>query len=127
MVEIQHNGIMDIPPLNWPTDLRTATYSYDKSRDVLFVRHGENKPAVSLDVGGHFWVRFDPETGDVLGIEIEDFEQIFLARYPEARLAWQDIHYARCPANLRPRIVKMFPLNALTRVGMSISQTNTLK
>ena len=90
---------MDIPPLNWPKDLQAATYSYDKSRDILFVRHGENKPAVSLDVGGHFWVRFDPETGDVLGIEIEDFEQIFLAKYPEVRLAWRDI---------KPRITKRF-------------------
>jgi hypothetical protein len=99
MVEIQHNGMIDIPSLNWPADLKEATYSYDKSRDVLFVRHGEKRPAVSLDVGGHFWVRFEPETGDVIGIEIEDFEQVFLAKYPEARMAWQEI---------KPKITKRF-------------------
>lgn len=98
MVEIQHNGMMDIPPLNWPKDSEEFTYSYDKSRDVLFVRQGEKRPAVSLDVGGHFWVRFDPETGDVVGLEIEDFEQVFLALYPETKAAWMDI---------KPRIIKL--------------------
>jgi hypothetical protein len=44
---------------------------------------------VSFDVGGHLWLRFDPETHEVVGVEIEDFEKVFLVKFPELRAGWE--------------------------------------
>ena len=98
MVEVLDDSIMDIPPLNWDTEaINSFARSYDKQRDILFIYKTPKRPAVSFDVGGHFWIRIDPVSGEVLGLEFEDFEQVFLARYPELRLGWEKI---------KPRIIK---------------------
>ena len=91
MVEVLDN-VMDIPPLKWDIEAFTNFgKSYDKQRDLLSIYRVPKRPAVSLDVKGHFWIRFDPETGDVLGLEFEDFEQVFLVHYPELKLGWTQI------------------------------------
>jgi uncharacterized protein YuzE len=103
MVEIRKAESVDtdqirIPDLKFDKDLLVgSTWSYDKRRDILFVYRTPKRPDVSYDVGGHFWVRFDPETGNVVGVEVEDFEKVFLIRYPELAIGWQE---------LRPTVTK---------------------
>ncbi len=60
------------------------TVDYEKREDVLYIRVGEPRAATSVDLG-EIWARVDPETGDVLGFEIEGFRAVFLARHPELR------------------------------------------
>ena len=47
---------------------------YNKEADSLLILWAENRPAVSSDVNGEFWLRIIPETNEIIGIEIEDFE-----------------------------------------------------
>lgn len=91
------------PPLDWSKWDKGISpdefaYSFDKQRDILFMHLLPKRPAVSLDVSGMLWVRFDPSSGEVVGLEIEDFEHVFLERHPELALAWPQI---------KPRIIKL--------------------
>jgi len=54
---------------------------YDKDIDVLYIRFGENRPAISVDCDGDFWIRKVPHTGEIIGIEIDDFKVHFLKKY----------------------------------------------
>ena len=54
---------------------------YDKDIDTLIIIFGENRPAVSIDCEGEFWLRKDPETNEMVGIEIENFKKVFLKKY----------------------------------------------
>lgn len=118
MVEVLDDDIMDIPPLKFDADeFSQFERSYDKDRDILFVYKLPKRPAVSLDVGGHFWVRFDPESGEVLGVEIEDFESVFLAKYPELRLGWED---TRKRLTKRPKMTDDTVADYLLRLLLSI-------
>jgi len=58
---------------------------YDKRSDTLFIWFEENRPAISEDCDGDFWIRRDPLTGETLGIEIEDFKAHFLKKYFKER------------------------------------------
>ena len=80
-----HDNPVEIPPLRWP-EMQKVQFSYTGNIDgleidSLLVLFQENRPASSLDVDGELWVRYDPESGDVIGVEIEDFEQFFLEKY----------------------------------------------
>ncbi|MBM4463897.1 MAG: DUF2283 domain-containing protein [Chloroflexi bacterium] len=61
---------------------------YDKD-DTFCIYSGSPRPAVSFDINGEVWLRIDPDSGDIIGLEIEDFESIFLKRHPELSPAWQ--------------------------------------
>ena len=99
MVEVRDGNMMELPALKWNQEiLGDFTHSYDKQRDTLFAYQSPKRPAVSLDVGGHLWIRFDPETSEVVGLEIENFEQVFLVKYPELRIGWEKV---------KPRIIKV--------------------
>ncbi|MBI3743652.1 MAG: DUF2283 domain-containing protein [Chloroflexi bacterium] len=74
-----------------PGAFKNAVRSYDRPRDTLFIFVEPKRPAVSFDVAGELWIRFDPNTGDVLGFEIEDFEKVFLVKHPELRVGWDAI------------------------------------
>jgi len=103
MVGIRDEETITIPELKWSLDAFTNFGRlYDKQRDILFLHQIPRRSALSLDVGGHYWLRFDPETGEVVGVEIEDFERVFLARYPELQAGWQDV---------KPKIIKPFKRN----------------
>ena len=69
---------------------------YDIEDDVFFAHENPNPPAVSLPVGRHAWLRYDPDTRKVVGMEVEDYERLFLARHPEFRRGWEAI---------KPRVV----------------------
>ena len=93
MVQIRDNEIAEIPvpELRWNSEIiDTFVRSYDSERDILFAHTMPKRPAMAMDVGGHLWIRFDPETHEVIGIEIEDFERVFLVKYPELSLGWTE-------------------------------------
>jgi uncharacterized protein YuzE len=55
---------------------------YNTKRDILLIYSEEDRPAVSVDCKGEYWVRVDPQNGEILGIEIEDFKKVFLKKHP---------------------------------------------
>lgn len=64
---------------------------YHDHEDVLFLRPSTPRPAASFDVEGEVWIRFDPETGEIVGLEIDDFEAIFLRKHHELAQAWAEV------------------------------------
>ena len=89
------DGPVEIPPLRWP-EMQKVLFSYTGNVDgleidSLLVLFQENRPASSLDVDGELWVRYDPESGDVIGVEIDDFEQFFLEKYSMLGHGWATI------------------------------------
>ena len=87
---------MEIPVLKWP-EIQRAMFWYtgeveDEEADSLLVLFAENQPATSQDVKGELWIRYDSHTGYIIGIEIDDFEQLFLAEFhPELTHGWNGI------------------------------------
>ena len=69
---------------------------YHQEEDTLFIRPVRTVPCVSYDWDGEFWIRVKPDTGEISGIEIENFEKIFMKKefmkmYPEIRQTWRKI------------------------------------
>jgi len=75
------NGI----PINWETrgNILKFEVEYNEKRDLFFAYSTEERDAVSVDCHGEFWLRIDPQNGEILGIEIEDFKKIFLKKHPD--------------------------------------------
>ncbi len=63
---------------------------YHEDEDTFFLRPEEAHPATSVDWCGEFWIRVDPENGEVVGVEVEDFEAVFLKKHPELAIAWKE-------------------------------------
>lgn len=63
---------------------------YHPDEDALFIRSVNPRPAVSYDWEGEVWIRFDPTTKEVFGIEIENFESVFIKKHPEIAKIWKD-------------------------------------
>lgn len=64
---------------------------YHKEEDTLYLQPIEPKQAVSFDWNGDIWFRLNPDNGEIVGVEIEDFESVFLPKYPNLKSAWEDI------------------------------------
>ena len=77
--------------------LASVSQLYDEARDLLLIYKTPKVPAVSWDVAGDLWLRYLPDSGEVVGVEIEDFERVFLAKHRELQLSWQTAkpHIAR--------------------------------
>ena len=94
MTSVHQDDLMEIPVLKWP-EIQRAMFWYtgefeDEEVDSLLVLFAENRPATSQDVMGKLWIRYDSSTGDIIGIEIDDFEQLFLAEFhPELAHDWR--------------------------------------
>ncbi|GEM_PF-4933317 len=100
MVEVRDEGIVSVPSIKWDVNAFTQfKMSYDKRRDILFLYSLPKRPAVSVDVGGHLWLRVDPSTGEMVGVEIEDYESVFLVKYPELKVGW---------ASAKRKVIKVF-------------------
>jgi hypothetical protein len=63
---------------------------YHPEQDTFFVRPVKPIAATSFDFGGELWLRLNPETGEIVGIEIENFESVFLKKYPALAKIWKD-------------------------------------
>ena len=88
------SALAEIPPLKWP-EIQKVTYWYTGTLDdgidtdsllMLFV---DNTSATTIDADADLLIRYDDETGDVAGIEVEDFEHYFLKKYPELADGWK--------------------------------------
>ena len=65
--------------LDWKslTNLMSGTTIYHADEDTFLLRQKKPQPATSFDWDGELWIRCNPQTGEIVGIEIENFEQIF--------------------------------------------------
>lgn len=94
MTSVSQDELMEIPILKWP-EIQRAMFWYtgefeDEEADSLLVLFAENRPATSQDVQGELWIRYDSRTGGIIGIEIDDFEQLFLSElHPELAHGWK--------------------------------------
>ena len=81
---------LDTPKIDFNTLDRVKKFYpvYHDDEDVLFLRPDTPRPAMSFDFEGEIWIRFDPETGEIVGLEIDDFEAIFLKKHPELAQVW---------------------------------------
>lgn len=64
--------------------------SYHQQEDTFFATLEPPTPAVSYDVDGELWIRYDPKTKEIVGFEIENFESIFLKKHPEISRLWKE-------------------------------------
>ncbi|MFC1980341.1 DUF2283 domain-containing protein [Chloroflexota bacterium] len=91
---------LEVMNINWDTidNMLEFDVTYDKATDILFMQTKENRPAISIDCDGEYWIRVDPQSGEILGIEIEDFKSVFLKKHPE--LAKETTAFVRPIADL---------------------------
>lgn len=86
---------LDTPQIDFSTLTRDRIKAfhlvYHDAEDVLFLQPDAPRPATSFDLEGEMWIRFNPETGEIVGLEIEDFEAIFLRKHPEVAQAWAEV------------------------------------
>ena len=82
----------EMDTLKWD-ELRILAFqfAYDQERDTLFLREEPKRAAVSLPMGQDAWVRYDPQTLEIVGVEVEDFEKVFLVHHPELRATWERV------------------------------------
>jgi uncharacterized protein YuzE len=73
-------------------NLENIMPSYDKKFDTFFISPSKPVPAVSVDWNGEFWLRV-ASNGDVVGLEVENFEKVFLVKYPEVKVIWKDVKH----------------------------------
>jgi hypothetical protein len=83
---------VDFPEIKFNTIENLQTYEpvYRKDMDVFYLRSEPNQPATSYDLDGLVWLRIDIATGDIVGIQIDDFESVFLKKYPKLAKAWKE-------------------------------------
>lgn len=71
-------------------NLQSCKPIYRKDADVFYLCAEPRRPATSYDLNGLLWLRIDIETGDIVGIQIDDFESVFLKKHPEVAKAWKE-------------------------------------
>jgi hypothetical protein len=76
-------------PLDSLRDIKDFIPLYDSRRDTFFLRPQKAKPATSFDWDGEFWIRLDPVSHEIVGLEIENFESVFLKKHPEVANVWK--------------------------------------
>ena len=64
--------------------------TYHEDEDTLFIRPEKPRPATSIDWAGEIWIRVDITSGEIVGLEIDDFEAVFLKKHPDLASAWKD-------------------------------------
>ena len=72
-------------------NIRNFVSVYHGDEDTFFLRPANPRPATSFDWDGDIWLRVDPASGEIVGIEIDDFESIFLKKHPEIAKAWEEV------------------------------------
>ncbi len=94
-----------MPALN----LAAVRVSYDAEGDTLQLKFSPPRPALTIDWQGGLSLRVNPETGDVYGVEIEDFSTHYLRLHPDVAAKWDALTgnaLDAVPENLRVRFVK---------------------
>ena len=70
----------------------SVTSSYDPEEDLFVLTLGEAQEALTESVGNAWYVRLDPESYKVVGLEIPDVSQL-IKSHPEVMDLW--LHAAR--------------------------------
>ena len=70
-------------------NLKHLLPSYDKKFDIFFILPVKSVPAVSVDWDGEFWIRV-ASNGEIVGIEVENFERVFLVKHTEVAAIWKE-------------------------------------
>jgi len=83
-------------------NIKKFTLTYHDKEDTLFLHPAEPREATSIDLNGEIWLRVDVRTREILGLEIEDFEAVFLKRHPDLAHAWQEVK-PWCHRRKRPK------------------------
>lgn len=71
-------------------DLSRVVISYDRVSDTLMIHlYGRGRPAVSVPspkplARDFVFLRFDPESDELVGIQIEDFLRVYVVDHPRA-------------------------------------------
>ena len=108
----------EIPELNLDPLLEhpeTLTTRYDQNLDTFFVHVGpQARPGVSLYLNDEIYIRYDPQTGEVIGLQVENWERVFLKHHPQAASQWQATTSRRPRLTLRERL-------SLVHVGVNPS------
>ncbi len=92
-----------MPTLEELSAAEEVSVDYDRDADTLMVHWRDPaRPAVSVSVHPHVYLRVDPETEEVLGAQIEDFlsrvvydEPAFLPLLPSIGIPQRDIERIR--------------------------------
>jgi len=69
--------------IDWDTARNIVEFDaeYDDETDTLFMQSKRKSPSVSVDCDGELWIRIVPQTGEIVGLEIEGFRQVFLKKH----------------------------------------------
>ena len=80
------------PEIDFDTldNIKDFDLTYHEDEDTLFIRPERPRSATSIDWDGEIWVRVDITTGEIVGLEIDDFEGVFLKKHPDLASAWKD-------------------------------------
>lgn len=54
---------------------------YIKDTDTLYLVPSPIPESISIDFGGAFWVMTIPETGEIVGVHIDNYKRYFSKRY----------------------------------------------
>ena len=81
--------------LNYSTigNIRRFTVVYHDDEDTLFLHPDTPRAATSYDWDGEIWLRVDPTNGELVGLEIDDFEAVFVQKHPEIARVWKDARH----------------------------------
>lgn len=63
---------------------------YLQDIDTLIFQPEKPIPAISVDCNGDMYLRVDPKTKEIVGVEIEDFEEYFIVKYPKFAPIWKE-------------------------------------
>ena len=77
------------PPFQWPNEDVPAILDFDPPEyDLLVVRFGPGRPSCHTPLNEGIWPRYDRVTGEILGMNIFDFELALLPNHPELLDGW---------------------------------------
>lgn len=65
--------------------MKEMRISYDKSADVMYVTFGGRKKAEAEEVKKNVFVRFEPDTREIVGVTIVNFSK-FLQKRPDLKV-----------------------------------------
>jgi len=71
-------------------NVKSFTVVYYEDIDTLMFQPEKPIPAISVDCNGDVYLRVNPENKEIVGIEIEDFEQYFIVKYPVIAPIWKE-------------------------------------
>lgn len=82
------NNTIDLETLK---NMLKFTPLYLEDTDTLIFQPEKPVPAISVDLDGDLMLRIDPNTRQIVGVEIEDFQEYFIVKYPDFAPIWKQM------------------------------------